>query len=209
MKKTLLFGILSAALVLFIVFNHFGEKSNILAIGSKAPNVDVEMIDISGKYLKLSQIKKENGLLVIFSCNTCPFVIAWENRYPKIAALCKKNNIGMVAVNSNAAKRDGDDSFEEMKKHAKEKNYTFNYVVDKNSELAIAFGANRTPQVFLFNKDVKLVYTGAIDDNLKDAEKVEKPYLMNAIDNLILNKKIKPSTTKALGCSIKKVKVEK
>jgi hypothetical protein len=113
----------------------------------------------------------------------------------------------MLAVNSNEAKREGDDSKEEMVIHAMDKEYNFNYAVDRNSVLAKAFGATKTPQIFLFDKNLKLVYTGAIDDNLKNAEQVEKPYLKNAINNLVAGKAIDPNVTKALGCSIKKVKV--
>ncbi|HIA36651.1 MAG TPA: redoxin domain-containing protein [Flavobacteriales bacterium] len=118
-------------------------------------------------------------------------------------------NVGMAAINSNAARRDGVDSMDEMKKHAKEKGYEFRYLLDENANLALLFGATKTPQIFLFNKDLKLVYTGAIDDNLKNAEKVKNHYLVNAINNLVDMKKINPSITEALGCSIKKVAAKK
>ena len=182
------------------------ETSELLTIGTKAPLPEYSMLDISGEKLTLADVKNEMGLLVIFSCNTCPFVIAWENRYNVVADLCHQSTIGMVAINSNEAKRDGDDSMEAMISHAKEKGYNFKYTVDTNSELAKAFGATKTPQVFLFDKDLKLVYTGAIDDNLKNAEKVEHFYLQDAINNMMSGNKIDPNVTKALGCSIKKVK---
>ena len=183
-----------------------GVSNDLLQIGDSAPLTNYKMEDISGLEVDLASLQKENGLVVIFSCNTCPFVIAWEDRYNLIAEQCNKSNVGLVAVNSNEAKREGDDSKEAMKSHAKEKGYNFKYVVDANSELAKAFGATKTPQVFLLDKDLKLVYTGAIDDNLKNVEKVEHYYLKDAINNLIAGKKIDPNVTKALGCSIKKVK---
>ena len=96
-----------------------------------------------------------------------------------------------------------------MVKHAIEKGYEFNYLLDENAELAGLFGATKTPQTFLFNKDLTLVYTGAIDDNLKYAEKVKNHYLVNAINNMVNKMKIHPNTTNALGCSIKKVAVKK
>jgi len=186
-----------------------GNKPHPIEIGTEAPMIDYKMTDISGEEVTLGNMKQDNGMLVIFSCNTCPFVIKWEDRYPKLAELCGKNNIGMVAVNSNEAKREDDDSLEEMQKHAKEKGYKFFYAVDNQSELAKGFGATKTPQIFLFDKNMKLAYTGAIDDNLKDATKVEKHYLSDAIAKMVAGKKIDPNTTKAIGCSIKKVKVDK
>lgn len=181
----------------------------LLEIGQHAPLVDYEMKDISGEDVTLNQIKEENGLLVIFSCNTCPFVLKWEDRYPLLSKQCREGKIGMVAVNSNEAKRDGDDSMSEMKTHADKKGYDFFYAVDVKSELAYAFGARHTPEIFLFDRNLKLTYTGSIDDNLKNAEKVENHYLINAITNLINGKPIDPNKTKAIGCSIKKVKVVK
>jgi len=183
----------------------------IITIGTIAPKSDWKMEDISGAAYALTDLKQENGLLVVFSCNTCPFVLAWEDRYDNIAKQCEKQKIGMLAINSNEAKRTSestDDSMEAMKAHAKEKGYTFKYVLDKDSELAVAFGATKTPQIFLFGKDLTLQYTGAIDDNLKDASKVENDYLLEAISNLAKGKKIDPNTTTALGCSIKRVAVE-
>ena len=183
--------------------------SELLTIGAKAPLPEYSMLDISGEKLTLADVKKDKGLLVVFSCNTCPFVIAWEDRYQTVSALCKELNIGMIAINSNEAKRDGEDSIKKMKAHAKEKNYNFYYTVDENSKLAKAFGATKTPQIFLFDNKLSLVYTGAIDDNLKNAKGVQKHYLKNALSNLANGIKIDPESTKALGCSIKKVKTAK
>ena len=146
----------------------------------------------------------KNGLLVIFSCNTCPWVINWEDRYNELHDLARKNDVGMIVVNSNEAQRGEEDSFEAMATHAKENNYSFPYVVDTNSELADAFGATRTPHVYLFDKDMKLVYRGAIDDNAKDKSAVAKPYLKSAIENMTNGKLIDPATTRSLGCTIKR-----
>ena len=175
-----------------------------LEIGKKAPKTELKMKDVSGKQLSLNDMKGKNGLLVVFSCNTCPWVINWQDRYNEIHELARKNNVGMVAVNSNEAQRDEDDSFSAMVEHAKANGYTFNYVVDNNSELADAFGATRTPHIFLFNKDMKLVYRGAIDDNAKNKSAVEKPYLKNAIESMVKGQEIDPSSTRSLGCTIKR-----
>ncbi|MBL4657833.1 MAG: thioredoxin family protein [Flavobacteriales bacterium] len=206
-------SILLIALVsIFVGTSAFKPMAKLIKIGAKAPLTELKMMDISGESYSLSDLTKENGLLVIFSCNTCPFVLAWEDRYAEIASMCEKENIGMVAVNSNEAKRQGesmDDSMDAMKIHAEEKGYKFKYILDIESELAKAFGATKTPQIFLFDKGLSLKYTGAIDDNLKDASKVENHYLLQALGNLVNNKEIDPDTTPALGCSIKRVAVKK
>lgn len=178
-----------------------------LQIGASAPKTDIELTNIDGKKLTLNDLKQKNGLCVIYSCNTCPWVIAWEDRYNELYKECTNAGIGFVLVNSNEAKREGDDSLEEMKKHAKEKGYSnFAYVVDENHVLADAFGATKTPDVFLFGPDMKLMYKGAIDDNSKDKNGVEEPYLKKAINSMAAGEVPNPAETKALGCSIKRIK---
>ena len=174
-----------------------------LEIGSTMPLKDLELADISGKNITLANAKGDAGTLVVFSCNTCPWVIRWEDRYVSLANTYAQKGIGMVVVNSNAARFGGEDSLEEMLEHAKNKGYNFPYAQDPESELATAFGATKTPHIYLFNGDDKLVYRGAIDDNAKNAKKVDVPFLANAIDALLTGNPINPQTTKALGCSIK------
>lgn len=203
--KKLLFPTLILCALTITAFVVPAEEYKTLSIGDAAPMVDTKMDDVSGKQFSLSELKKTNGMLVVFSCNTCPFVVAWEDRYPALAAKCEKNNIGMVLVNSNEAKRSGEDSMAEMTKHAKDFKYGCPYVVDNNSALANAFGAKTTPHVFLFDADMKLVYKGAIDDNYKDAHAVEEHYVDDAIDAIANDEEINPSDTKAVGCSIKRV----
>ena len=174
-----------------------------LEIGSTMPLKDLELADISGKNITLANAKGEAGTLVVFSCNTCPWVIRWEDRYVSLANTYAQKGIGMIAVNSNAARFGGEDSLEEMVEHAKNNGYNFPYAQDPESELASAFGATKTPHIYLFDGDDKLVYRGAIDDNAKNAKKVDEPFLANAIDALLAGNPINPETTKALGCSIK------
>ena len=174
-----------------------------LEIGSAMPLKDFQLADISGKNITLANAKGDAGTLVIFSCNTCPWVIRWEDRYVTLANTYAPKGIGMIAVNSNAARFGREDSLEEMVEHAKNNCYNFPYAQDPGSKLATAFGATKTPHIYLFNADDKLVYLGAIDDNAKNAKKVEVPFLANAIDALLAGKPINPQTTKALGCSIK------
>ncbi|MCT4622741.1 MAG: redoxin domain-containing protein [Schleiferiaceae bacterium] len=177
-----------------------------LNIGDSAPMADSKMEDITGKKVSLNDAKMKNGLLVIFSCNTCPYVIAWEDQYPKLKDLGKKHKIGMVLVNSNEAKRKGDDSIEEMRTHSKDAGYNMDYLVDPNSELANAFGANTTPHVYLFDGDMKLVYKGAINDKFESSEKTaKKHYLEDAMNALGKGKEIELKETQNRGCSIKRV----
>ena len=181
----------------------FNVQAKELSIGNEILGVDYILKNIDGNDTSLDELKKSNGILVVFSCNTCPWVIRWQDRYNILSAFSRKNDIGFVAVNSNARLHESVDSMDEMIYHATTNEYGFPYVLDKDAKLAKAFGAMKTPPVYLFNGDNKLVYTGAIDDNAKSAKKVKNNYLMDAIRALGTNKKIKISETKALGCSIK------
>ena len=174
-----------------------------LELGSTLPMGDHRLIDISGNYLSLNEARDKNGLLVIFSCNTCPWVLRWEDRYVTLAKQYTPKGIGVIAINSNENNFDSVDNLDEMRKHAKENNYNFPYVQDFGSRLAREFGATRTPHIFLFNVDNSLVSRGAIDDNAKDARKVEEPCLANAIDAMLGGNPIAVASTKALGCGIK------
>lgn len=186
-------------------------KEDMLEIGATIPSPEKKMLNIDDKEYSFDDLKKENGLLVIFSCNTCPFVIGngsksegWENRYPELGVISKELNIGMVLINSNAAKRDDGDSFADMQNHYKQKGYNSFYVIDLNSEMADAFGALTTPHVYLFDNNMKLVYRGAIDDNVKKSSDVKEFYLQDALNNMAAGNSIEPQTTRQLGCSIKR-----
>src|SRR5439155_14504894 len=145
-----------------------------------------------------------NGLLVMFSCNTCPYVIRNQARTREICQYAATKNIGVILLNSNEGQRDGDDSFEEMKLYAKAQNYRWYYAVDHNNELADAFGANRTPECFLFDKSARLVYHGAIDDNPADDSHVKRRHLQNAMDEMLSGKEVSVKTYRSMGCGIKR-----
>jgi hypothetical protein len=187
----------------------FGQE---LAIGEKAPMATSPLVGVDGTSHTLLNLKEANGLLVVFSCNTCPFVVGngtktegWEGRYNGLAELAESLQVGMVLVNSNEAKRDGDDSFTAMKNHARDAEYTMPYVVDEGSKLANACGARTTPHVYLFDSNLELAYRGSIDDNVNRSEEVTERYLEMAMTRMAEGKKIKTATTKAVGCSIKRV----
>ena len=177
-----------------------------IRIGSEVPMKDVKMSATDGNEYSLSDIKNENGTLVIFSCNTCPFVVMWEDRYTMLEEICKKNKIGMVYVNSNEKKREQDDSFEAMVQHSLDYSYSFPYVLDKHSALANAFNAKTTPHVFLFDQNNLLVYKGAIDDNYESKKEVTAFYLKDALNQLVSNNEIATKETKPVGCSIKRMR---
>lgn len=201
-----------AAVFFVFGFVYENESNDILEIGAKAPSTDLKLTDISGEEKSLESLKLEKGLLVIFSCNDCPFVVGkgdtegWETRYADIMKMTVENAVGMVLVNSNEAKRPGIDSIEEMKKRAKEQGYTCPYVLDKDSKLADAFGAKTTPHVFLFDSEMALVYKGAIDDSVDSHKEVKETYLQDALNAMVNGKIIKLNSTKNIGCSIKRVK---
>lgn len=202
--KKIVFGLL-ASVVIFGAYSF--SKNEVLSLGEQAPMLEEKMADVSGKEYSLKDLNGENGLLVVFSCNTCPYVIAWEDTYPELGKLTKANNMGMVLVNSNEAKRKGDDSMDEMKNHYKKAAYNSAYVLDEKSALANAFGAKTTPHVYLFNNEMELVYRGAIDNKYETKDDVAtKFYLNNAIKALANGDEIDPAESKQTGCSIKRVK---
>jgi len=205
--KSLLFSV--ATLALITAMPAFAQEQ---AIGEKAPMITAPMMGIDGNANTLLDLKGDKGLLVIFSCNTCPFVVGngsktegWEGRYNGLAELAESLDIGMVLVNSNEAKREGDDSLAAMKEHAKEAGYTMPYVVDEGSKLANACGARTTPHVYLYNSKLELAYRGSIDDNVNRSEEVKERYLHMAMQRMAEGKKIKTTETKAIGCSIKRI----
>lgn len=176
-----------------------------LAIGSKIPKADVKMLSVSGKEVSIKDVMKDNGVLVMFSCNTCPYVVKNQERTKAIASYAEKMKVGVILLNSNEAQRGDDDSFAQMKKYAVAQQYTWNYVVDKNSEIANAFGANRTPECFLFDKNGVLVYHGAIDDSPADPSAITRQHLKQAINELTAGKAVTVKESRSVGCGIKRV----
>lgn len=163
------------------------------------------MKDISEKMVSFNDAKLKNGLLVMFTCNTCPWVHKNESRTVEITKYALDNNVGVILLNPNEGLRQDGDSFEEMKKYAAKLGYDWYYVVDKDHQIADEFGANRTPECFLFNAENKLVYHGAIDDNPGNASAVTRKHLQLAIDEMNAGKEVTQKETRSLGCSIKRL----
>lgn len=201
MKKMFLF----AMPVLGIAMMALKPVVDPLPIGSALPKAEVKMKDISGKEVSFKDATKKNGLLVMFTCNTCPIVHKYESRTVDICKKALNNNIGVILLNSNEGTRDDGDSYDDMKDYAKKLGYAWNYVLDKNSAMADVFGANRTPECFLFDKDGKLVYHGAIDDNSSGPDEVTRKHLSIAIDESVNGKDVSTKNTRSVGCNIKRL----
>lgn len=173
-----------------------------LPIGSPMPKAETKVKDISGKEISLQQARQANGLLVMFSCNSCPYVIRNQDRTREVCAYAGRHQIGVVLLNSNAGSRDGDNSFSEMQAYAKAQAYQWYYALDDNAVLADAFGASRTPECYLFNKNGILVYHGAIDDSPGDPSSVRRHHLQSAIDEMVAGSPVSVKETRSVGCSI-------
>lgn len=182
-----------------------------LKLGDAMPASEVKMKDVSGEMRSLKDLVGRFGLLVVFSCNTCPFVIGsegsegWEGRYPELMGYSARFGVPVVLINSNEAKREQGDGYADMQARYKEKGYSGSYLLDAEHQVADAFGARTTPHVFLFDKGMKLVYKGAIDDNVASAAEVKERWVFNAVARLAEGKPIDPATTRNIGCSIKRM----
>lgn len=203
MKKGFIFFVLLVAcgFLLSFINTSIGQE---LGLNAPVPMAEEKMKDVSGKDVSLNSSKTSKGLLVIFSCNTCPYVKLSESRIKEISDNCVKQGIGCVIINSNEAQRSDEDSFDAMVKYATAQKYSVPYVLDANSKMADAFGATRTPQCFLFNAK-GLIYKGAIDDNVKDPASAKAHYLADAIDALVKDETPKLQETKSIGCTIKRM----
>lgn len=167
---------------------------------------DFKLKGIDGKMTSLSDYQEAKGFLVIFTCNTCPYAVAYEDRIIALNEKYAAKGVPVIAINPNNPKKQPGDSFELMKVRAKEKGFTFPYLFDDGQKVYPQYGATRTPHVFLLektNKGNKVRYIGTIDDNYQDAASVEVKYVENAIDAMLSGEEIEITGTKAIGCSIK------
>ena len=167
---------------------------------------DFRLKNVDGKLVALSDFKKSKGVILIFDCNTCPFSRAYNERIIELNKKYASQGVPVVTVNSNDPTISEGDSFEEMVDIAKRKNYDFPYLFDETQNVAKSFGATNTPHVFLLKNDngvFKVAYIGAIDNNPRDGSAATKKYVENAVEELLQNKPITITKTKALGCGIK------
>jgi peroxiredoxin len=171
-----------------------------LAVGAEAPPFDLPGVD--GHNHALSDYHEVPALAVVWSCNHCPYVQAWEGRMKELQRDYGDRGFRLVAINSNDSSKYPEDSFDEMRKRAESQGFNFDYLADADQAVARAYGPERTPEVFLFDRDRRLVYHGAIDDS-RDETAVTRRYLRDAVEALLAGRDPSPAETPAVGCSIK------
>ncbi len=207
MNKTV--KLIAVALVIIVVAAFTVPTTSVENDGYKIGDIveNFTLTNIDGKKVSLSDYKDEWGVILTFTCNTCPYAVMYEDR---IIALDKKyasKKYPVLAIMPNNVAVKPGDNLEAMKQRAEEKGFTFPYLIDAKQDVYPKFGATKTPHVYVLNKSESgfiVSYIGAIDDNYKDASAVTKKYVENAVDALIKGEEFSPKETKAIGCSIKK-----
>ena len=195
-------------LVLFMAAGSFTTKTVPTADGYEVGDIasDFSLKNTDGNMVSLSDFAKAKGFLVIFTCNTCPYAVKYEDRIIALDAKYKNKGVPVIAINPNNPSVQPGDSFEKMKARAKEKGFTFPYLLDEGQNVFPQYGATRTPHVYLLEKTDKgnvVRYIGAIDDNYQDASQVEDKFVENAVDAMLDGKEIEVTKTRAIGCTIK------
>ncbi|WP_159800849.1 thioredoxin family protein [Flavobacterium sp. MK4S-17] len=167
---------------------------------------DFSLKNIDGKKVSLKDMKNAKGYIVIFTCNHCPYAQAYEDRIIALDKKYKKMGYPVVAINPNNPEKQKDDSFDKMQLRAREKGFTFPYLLDEGQKIYPQYGATKTPHVYLLQKTKsgnQVKYIGAIDDNYEDAAAVKQKYVENAVNALLKGQEVMVKETKAIGCSIK------
>jgi peroxiredoxin len=172
-----------------------------LSLGAQAPEFELPGVD--GRIHRLADFQSCMALVVIFTCNHCPYVRAYEERIKHIQRDYEAQGVQVIAINANETDHYPEDNFEKMVLRAKEKGFNFPYLRDAEQRVATAYGATHTPQVFLFDQNRKLCYTGRIDDNWQDPSQVQTQDLRRAIDEVLADQPVSHPQTPAIGCTIK------
>jgi peroxiredoxin len=173
-------------------------------IGALAADFNLENID--GSFVSLSDFSESKGFIVVFTCNTCPYAVAYEDRIEALNKKYAKKGYPVIAIMPNNTEIKPGDSLDAMRKRANKKGFTFPYLIDREQAVFPQYGATKTPHVYVLQKNNEMLtvhYIGAIDDNYKDANKVVLKYVEDAVDALLMNRKVPVSKTRAIGCSIK------
>lgn len=198
------FGLALITLVISTLSITSADLPDGVKVGDKAPDFVLENVD--GKKAALASFEKAKGVILIFTCNHCPYSKMYEDRIIALHKAYTPKGWPVVAINPNDPAVEPEDSFEKMKERAKEKEFPFPYLFDATQRTAMAYGARRTPHVFLLKNGkagFTVEYIGAIDDNARDPKAVETRFVENAINALTDGKAPEVSTTKAIGCTIK------
>lgn len=191
--------------MLFVFVSSFLIGDNLVSDGYQPGDkaTDFKLKSVDGKNYSMSDYKDAKGFIVVFTCNTCPFAVKYEDRVNALAKKYKPKGYILLAINSNDPEVQPDDTFPKMQAKAKDKGFSFPYLVDEGGKIYPQYGATKTPHVFLLDKNQVVKYIGAIDDNADDAGAVKEKYLENAIAALDSGKDPSPAVTKAIGCTIK------
>ncbi len=200
-KINLVFLVIAVALVTAFTVKNDSEGYK---IGDVATDFELENVD--GNMVSLSDYENAKGFIVIFTCNTCPYAVANEDRIIALDKKYKSKGYPVIAINPNDPAAQPDDTMEKMQAKAKEKGFTFPYLMDKGQKIYPQYGATKTPHTYVLEKiDGQYIvqYIGAIDDSSRDPNAVKVKYVENAVDALLNGKKPEVKTTKAIGCSIK------
>ncbi len=182
----------------------YAQKSAGYQVGDYVEDFSLKNID--GRYVSLSTFPDTKGFIIIFTCNVCPYSIAYEDRITALNVEYNSQGFPVIAINPNDPEVQPGDSFEKMQERYKEKGFNFPYLIDEGQKVYPKFGAQRTPHVFILcrdNKGLKVEYIGTIDDNYEDASEVKTPYVENAVNALLSGKPVPLTYTKAIGCGIK------
>lgn len=176
------------------------SKTN-LKLGAAAPAFDLPGVD--GKRHSLGSFKSQRLLVIVFTCNHCPYAQAWEDRLIAIQRDYGPKGVQLVAINANETKNYPEDNFEEMVIRAREKRFNFPYLRDEDQSVARAYDAACTPEIYLFDAERRLRYHGRVDDNYQNPRAVKSHDLRNALDDLLAGRPVGTPEAPALGCSIK------
>ena len=171
-----------------------------VALGAEAPQFDLPGVD--GQNHSLDSYREAEALVLIQSCNHCPYVQAWEGRMIDLQREFGDRGVRIVAINSNDAGSHPEDSFEETRARAEREGFTFDYLYDEPQAIARGLGAERTPEVFVFDRERRLRYHGAIDDS-RDETAVSERYLREALEALLAGREPPVTDTPAVGCTVK------
>ncbi|WP_143959811.1 thioredoxin family protein [Litoribacter populi] len=189
--------------LLMITFVNAQNKDG-YKVGDKARDFNLKSVD--GKMVSLSSHEDAKGFLVIFSCNTCPYVVAYEDRMIELHNKYAPQGYPVIAINANDKTQSPGDSFEKMQERSKGKKFPFAYIYDESQEITLAYGATKTPEVYLLERegnDFVVKYIGAIDNNFREADKANDKYVEKAMDDILNNRQVAVNNTKAVGCTIK------
>ncbi len=199
MKNSLL-----ALVALIIIGCSASAKEGGVEVGDEAP--DFRLKNVDGRMISLSDYDNYDGVIVIFTCNHCPYSVAYEDRIIELHSKYAPEGFPVVAINPNDPAVQPADSYEKMIVRSQEKDFPFPYLFDKGQKVYPEYGATRTPHVFLLENRgnyFEVAYIGAIDDNYQDKEYVEEKFVEEAIADLKNGKKMRNNFTKAIGCTIK------